>query len=244
MIITPDEIRLFQECPRKKAFGLKKTKIDYDIIVQSCLEQVIIQHLKYPTKDISNFFVETAFKESNVVRGKSYKESLARHLVVFLGDFFTRFNPNRYRFVYGPLQIRAKVSKSAITFHTSAVAKTTDSAATHYFYYSPFINSGDSGRDMGLLGTIHTMKLYAKKYFPSRLHEFHVLKSNKDTGALVQYPIQSSSFITPTEVKNLEMMIKMIEGNYSVPANPCPDKKCPASNQCYWGGLDERSSRS
>lgn len=154
------------------------------------------------------------------------------HCLLWLKEFFSIFNLEKYIPIYGPTKPRVVISKTPVEFRISAVLRSKKTQTLHLLLFTPGATKHYMKNDPVALLAINTYKELVKVHEQSKrpqviVHSFGYGKNNN-----LNYYTTNSNQFDAQKLDKLTRLIQSMELGLHYPVLPCLHK-CKFKKDCY-----------
>lgn len=236
--LTEDKLRMFFKCSKLYQFGEGSSLNIGTSICKSSVEHLTIKALRKeiynPLQDLHASVVRSTGQNCQTEKlMEAQVERLMNSSVIWMNEFFNLFPFSTYQPVYGPVDVKVKVSKTPIILNVSGFYRSRRNATMHVVTFSPYASDHSVKNDPVNLLKLKVLEPYVAKHWSGRpnvkLHIFNFGKENN-----FNYFSLDSNFPKALSFKRIKSAVENIESSNFYPIVPCPHF-CKYKNVCFGG---------
>lgn len=237
-VLSEARLRTYFRCSKLFQFEEEEKLNLGNSICKSSVEQLTIKALKNeiydPLKDLQSAVIRaTAETGQSELLMESQVERLMNSSVLWLREFFNLFPFSTYIPIYGPTNIKVKISKTPVVLNISGFYRSRKNATMHAITFSPYASDHSIKNDPINLLKLKVLQPYVADHWSGRpnvkLHIFNFGKENN-----FNYFSLDSNFPKALSYKRIKAAIEDIESNNFYPIVPCPHL-CKYKSTCFGG---------
>lgn len=235
-VLTEDDLRSFQMCPRYLRFGGTTVFPDVVQLLKSTTEKAISDSIRNDRLDPSMKYMKALLRSSKELElDERYMEGQVKDMHskvgIALGELFGGFSGNQFVPVFGPAPWRVHVSKSTIQLRVSGVLYSEASKMLHIVDFSPYQTMHGLKNDPITYLKAKTLLQFVRPWFSGKkdvlLHTFTINEKDK-----LLYNRIDSKTIAQGALESIERTVQGIEAGLDFPVLPC-SRSCPYKTKCF-----------
>ena len=236
--LSESQLRMFFRCSKLYDFGETVEFSPGTTICKSAVEELTVKALRKevydPLRDLQFAVVRAAGMSGQTQKLMDGQiDRIMNSSVIWMNEFFNLFPFSTYQPVYGPADIRVKVSKTPVTLNVSGFYRSRRNATMHVVTFSPYASDHSVKNDPINLLKLKVLEPYVAKHWSGRpnvkLHIFNFGKENN-----FNYFSLDSNFPKALSFKRIKAAVENIESSNFYPIVPCPHF-CKYKSTCFGG---------